>query len=508
MKRKITFLTAALALLAFLAIPLGMWGQTRDTQPVTYGWETTDDADPWTISDAIAATSGQGNTGDYAGKINTNSTTVQFNDKVYVTSFSYAFKRTSNNNNYSVYIETSTDGTNWSIKDTQAMSTFTNGTYRTVTKEFDGTQEVYVRFRCNNTTAVRYVDDVTITYATSAAQLDPCDLALTNASTSLVFDLYNNSEPYVINYTTSSTGEVTVSDSDYITAVVDQVNKTITVTPVAVTNGAKVITVNQAADDNYATGTKTFTINITDSTPFSGGDVTFDATIDKDPENTAQGEGSITKSGVTFACNNGILGNGSEYRMYKNSVTTFSVSDGAITQIVFTGTNGNPASGFGTQTGWTTDGNNGTWTGNAQEVSFTASGAQVRATTIVVTVDMGSTPDPTIAADNVEIAYDATSGSIAYTISNGVDGGTVTAATQSDWLTLSQGTASPIAFTCTANQAGTARTATVTLTYTYNRAAVTHDVTVTQTAAPVAYTTIPALFEIAHKGIEVFARFV
>ena len=29
MKRKFTFLTAAFTLLAFLAIPLGMWGQTR-----------------------------------------------------------------------------------------------------------------------------------------------------------------------------------------------------------------------------------------------------------------------------------------------------------------------------------------------------------------------------------------------------------------------------------------------------------------------------------------------
>ena len=267
MKRRFTILTAALALLTFLAVPMGMWGQTRDSQTVSYGWETTDDATLWTISDAIEATSGEGNTGTYAGKINSNSTTVQFNEKVYVTSFSYAFKRTSNNNNYSVYIETSTDGSTWSIKDTQAMNTFTNGSYRTVTKTFDGTQELYVRFRCNNTTAVRYVDDVTITYNTSASQLDPCDLTLTNASTSIVFDLYNNSDAYVINYTTSSTGEVTVADSDYITTVVDQTNKTITVTPIAVTNGAKVITVNQAADDNYAAGSKTFTVNITNSAP-------------------------------------------------------------------------------------------------------------------------------------------------------------------------------------------------------------------------------------------------
>jgi len=401
-------------LLTMMASTGTMWGQTRDTQTVSYGWETTDDATPWTISDAIVATSGQGNTGSYAGRINTNSTTVQFNEKVYVTSFSYAFKRTSTNNNYSVYIETSTDGSTWSIKDTQTMNTFTNGSYRTVTKEFDGSQELYVRFRCNNTTAVRYVDDVTITYATGASQLDPCDLTLTNASTSIVFDLYNNFVPFVINYTTSSTGTVSVAENDYVETVVDQVNKTITVTPIAITNGAKVITVNQAADDNYAAGSKTFTINITDSTPFSGGNVTFDATTDK-------GTSPLVKNGVTFACTNGVLDNGSEYRLYKNSVTTFSVTQGNITQIAFTGISSNPASGFGSQTGWTTNGDNGTWTGEATEVSFTASGAQVRATQIIVTVESSSDPAVhTTTTINVPVNFNTD-------IQQGTNAGTLTA---------------------------------------------------------------------------------
>ena len=135
--KKITFLTAALALLAFLAIPTGMWGQTT----VSYGWETSDDATQWTITDAIVATSGQGNTGTYAGKINTNHTYVQFNEKVFVTSFSFAFKRTSNNSNYNVYIETSTDGSTWNAVETYAMSSFSNGTYSTKTHTFDGTTE-------------------------------------------------------------------------------------------------------------------------------------------------------------------------------------------------------------------------------------------------------------------------------------------------------------------------------------------------------------------------------
>ena len=109
----------------------------------------------------------------------------------------------------------------------------------------------------------------------------------------------------------------------------------------------------------------------------------------------------------------------------------------------------------------------------------------------------GEVLPPSISASNVEITYDATSGSIAYTINNEVEGGSISASTTSDWITLSNNFNSPIAFTCTANEATTARTATVTLTYTYNRETVTKEVTVTQAAAPVIYSTIPALFAAA-----------
>lgn len=112
----------------------------------------------------------------------------------------------------------------------------------------------------------------------------------------------------------------------------------------------------------------------------------------------------------------------------------------------------------------------------------------------------GGTVTPSITAANVDLVYNATNGSIAYTINNEPDpAGTLTAAvTDGDWLTLGQGTTSPIAFTCTANENITARTATVTLTYTYNtNETVTKDVTVTQAAAPVSYTTIPDLFAAA-----------
>ena len=131
----------------------------------TYGWEASEpDASSWTIGSQPSQANSNAHTGSYAGYINTNNTYVTFNDKVKVTEFSFWLKRTSTNSNYNVYIETSTDGSAWSAAATYSMGDFGNGSYTQKTKTWDGSTAYYVRFHCYNTTAIRYVDDVSITY--------------------------------------------------------------------------------------------------------------------------------------------------------------------------------------------------------------------------------------------------------------------------------------------------------------------------------------------------------
>ena len=135
--------------------------------------------------------------------------------------------------------------------------------------------------------------------------------------------------------------------------------------------GEAVIRVASVADPTkYAECT--VTVNAADPTKHV---VTFDATVDK-------GESPLSKSNISMACSSGVLNNSSEYRLYKNSTTTFECSVGNITKIEFTGVSGNPVSGFGDPEvgNLVTDGNDGVWIGNAASVSFVASGAQVRAT--------------------------------------------------------------------------------------------------------------------------------
>ena len=110
---------------------------------------------------------------------------------------------------------------------------------------------------------------------------------------------------------------------------------------------------------------------------------------------------------------------------------------------------------------------------------------------------------PNILASDVNIEYNVTDGAIGFTIENPVQNGSISISSESDWLDVSnqdpqvsiQGT---FAFTCDANTENTARTATVTLTYTYGTPAQSIDknVTVTQAGDP-NFTTIPALFAAA-----------
>ncbi|MCR5129879.1 MAG: hypothetical protein K6C10_00250 [Prevotella sp.] len=116
----------------------------------------------------------------------------------------------------------------------------------------------------------------------------------------------------------------------------------------------------------------------------------FDAT--KDLGNVERGEGSIKKADVTMSNTDGILGNGQQYRFYKNATLTFSAPGCTITKIEFTDVKSNPVSGFGAPSTGKMEGT--VWTGSASEVSFPVENKQVRATLINVTYTAGAPETP------------------------------------------------------------------------------------------------------------------
>lgn len=99
------------------------------------------------------------------------------------------------------------------------------------------------------------------------------------------------------------------------------------------------------------------------------------------------------KSGITISCSNGTI-TSTQFRIFKSQTLKISSSE-QIEKIVITCTaSGTAQYGpgcFAAIDGYSYNGEIGTWTGSAQEVTFTASSNQVRATSIVVTYSSAST---------------------------------------------------------------------------------------------------------------------
>lgn len=137
-------------------------------------------------------------------------------------------------------------------------------------------------------------------------------------------------------------------------------------------------------------------------------EITFTAGETKGTQtNAGKGADEMTKDGITISVTTGAFA-AQQYRFGKGQTMTVSSTVGNITKVEFTCTENETAQyGPGNFTGassgeYSYEGKIGTWTGDAAEFSMVASGAQVRATQIVVTVgeaDPNAVAAPTISGD-------------------------------------------------------------------------------------------------------------
>ena len=106
---------------------------------------------------------------------------------------------------------------------------------------------------------------------------------------------------------------------------------------------------------------------------------------------TTAGEQSGTIDGVTIEISNGLV-SGDQIRVYKNATFTVSAPENkVVSKIEFTctasGTSNYGPGGFAGSAGYSYSGYVGTWVGSSSSVTLTASGSQVRATSIKVTYE-------------------------------------------------------------------------------------------------------------------------
>lgn len=215
----------------------------------------------------------------------------------------------------------------------------------------------------------------------------------------------------------------------YTATVADGVAGTITyaasgdaVATVDPTTGA--VTINAAV---YGTTTITATFTPTDPTQYSGStatyqitnkkavdlsEITFNVSEDKSNNSSQQIADNLNKSIVKIYSTKAILGNGTDYRFYKDSKTTFSLTDPTrvITSIKFIGSNT-------IYPNFTTDKNtydkaSGTWTGYEESVTFTNPGSVIKNITQIIVTTAEKKPVPALSFAEATVTKELVAGTI------------------------------------------------------------------------------------------------
>ncbi len=173
--------------------------------------------------------------------------------------------------------------------------------------------------------------------------------------------------------------------------------------------GTYTITATGAATDTYKETTATCTLKVINSA-VEETSIEFVAGVDKGKNSTSTTGDAVEKGCVMISSNKAALGRDADYRFY-NSTHTISTKIGKITKIEFIGndidyplTNLISADNNYTYTGQLY----GVWVGSAKEVVFT-NGKQVRATNIIVTVEVPKAKSYTLdetKTDNVIETYE------------------------------------------------------------------------------------------------------
>ena len=269
------------------------------------------------------------------------------------------------------------DMTDWTSDNPEVLSV--NGSYYVAHKEGTAT----VTFNCKpleyvegweNYEAVAFTQTITVSAIDPELSFNPSTMTLLSGAT--------YSQP-TINCPDEIRSYLTIlSDNNDVAFWTSQEG-------LVVTEQVGTATITATYDGSYMNGkykpaTAILVVNVVDELPTEE-TATFDATIDLAATGNTAEAWSITKDGLTISADGGIGGNGSEYRIYKNNTFTVSSTIGKIKKIEFTDESSYRVSNFSGLDGW--DAASKTWTGNANEVTFTASGGQVRLTLVNITYE-------------------------------------------------------------------------------------------------------------------------
>lgn len=187
-------------------------------------------------------------------------------------------------------------------------------------------------------------------------------------------------------------GTITYAASGDAVATVNPTTGAVTINAAVYGTTTIIATFTPADPTQYSGSTATY--QITNKKAVDLSEITFNVSEDKSNNSSQQIADNLNKSIVKIYSTKAILGNGTDYRFYKDSKTTFSLTDPTrvITSIKFIHSNT-------TGPNFTTDKNtydkaSGTWTGYEESVTFTNPGTVIRNITqiIVTTAEKKTAP--------------------------------------------------------------------------------------------------------------------
>lgn len=233
-----------------------------------------------------------------------------------------------------------------------------------------------------------YAVENTDNHITTSLSFNGTDVTLTEGKTDAGTDFTG----YTATEANNIEGTIKYAASGDAVATVNPTTGAVTINPTVYGTTTITATFTPADPTQYSGSTATY--QITNKKAVDLSEITFNVSEDKSNNSSQQTEDNLNKSIVKIYSTKAILGNGTDYRFYKNSKTTFSLTDPTrvITSIKFIHSNT-------TGPNFTTDKNtydkaSGTWTGYEESVTFTNPGTVIRNITqiIVTTAEKKAAP--------------------------------------------------------------------------------------------------------------------
>lgn len=232
------------------------------------------------------------------------------------------------------------------------------------------------------------------------------DITLTEGKTDAGADFTG----YTATEANNIAGTITYAASGDAVATVNPTTGAVTIN--ATTYGTTTITATFTPADPTQYSGSTAKYQITNKKAVDLSEITFNVSEDKSNNSSQQIEDNLNKSIVKIYSTKAILGNGTDYRFYKDSKTTFSLTDPTrvITSIKFIGSNT-------IYPNFTTDKNtydkaSGTWTGYEESVTFTNPGSVIRNITQIIVTTAEKKPAPAISFAEATVTKELVAGTI------------------------------------------------------------------------------------------------